>query len=36
MALFFTLSHITLLKQICYIIHQQHPKQEYCHTTSYF
>lgn len=25
-----------LPKQICYIIHQQHPKQEYCHTTSYF
>ena len=24
-----------LPKQICYIIHQQHPKQEHCHTASY-
>ena len=32
---FFKLSHITLPKQICYIIHQQHPKQEHCHTASY-
>ena len=29
--------HISPLpKQIRYIIYQQHPKQEYCHTTSYF
>ena len=28
-------SHITLPKQICCIIHQQHPKQEHCHTASY-
>ena len=24
-----------LPKQIRYIIHQQHPKQEHCHTASY-
>lgn len=33
---FFKLSHITLPKQIRNIIHQQHPKQEHSHTTSYF